>query len=195
MRIPSSASISVITELKDRRHCSSTGCPALDRKNHLVLGTEFDLCVAFLYSVPTLGLSSPFCTQKDPYVDNRVYPSLQQERNTFLTVRPVSSCSHRSRAPLILSPNPEITGHLLSTLFSAPISHGSVNHIFISFRGQSSSLEAIQLETEAISQTADGEPSLNAARPEVAFSWMLRQNKNPPHMYPIEQHGIFLSDG
>ncbi|XP_010151399.1 PREDICTED: T-lymphocyte activation antigen CD86-like [Eurypyga helias] len=35
---------------------------------------------------------------------------------------------------------------------------------------QSSSLEAVQLETEAISQTADWEPSLHIARPEIPYS-------------------------
>ena len=77
MRLLSSASI-FHHRVKGSRHCSTTCCPTLDWKNHLVLGTEFSLCIAFLRFVPTLGLSSPgFVVHgKDPDADIRACPSL-----------------------------------------------------------------------------------------------------------------------
>lgn len=53
--------------------------------------------------------------------------------------------------------------------FTAPIFHNSVNHMLIYSRCQSSSLEAIQLETEAISQTDDWESRLHTAKHEIPY--------------------------
>lgn len=118
MRLMSSASIFVMTELKDPRHCSTTGCPAGDWKNDLVLGTEFSLCVAFLYFVPTLvsAVQGLFCTGSILMLTSEsILPcSKSKEHSSQSVLFPYSA---KFLTHLILSPNPKITGHLLSTLF------------------------------------------------------------------------------
>lgn len=119
MRLLSSASIFVITELKDPRHCSTTGCPARDWKNDLVLGTEFNLCVAFLHFVPTLvsAVQGLFCTGRILMLTSEsILPCSKSEEHSSQSV--LFPYSAKGPEPhLILSPNPKITGHLLSTLF------------------------------------------------------------------------------
>lgn len=172
--------ISVIMELNCQGIAPPQAAHTLGWKNHLVLGTEFDLGISFLYFILRLVLSSPeFIRHRNMLTSQSIF---LVARGKYISQSVLFPYIAKGPEPhLVLFSNSKITGHLLWTLLQLFfIFCISVNHILIYSRWQSSSLEAIQLETVVISQTADWEPPLQAPKHELPCFQRFCQYKNPP---------------